>query len=296
MSAPQFVKPEKGEALRLLAVHAHPDDESSKGAASTAKYVSQGVEVMVVSCTGGERGDILNPAFTLGERSIFEVRKNEMNRAAEILGVQHRWLGFEDSGWPDGDPKPPLPIGCFAQLPLAQVNAPLVEIVREFKPHVITTYDENGGYPHPDHIRTHEVSMFAWENAADPEYDSKLEPWVAAKLYYHHGFSKVRVQAMHDACIELGIESPYQEWLDEWEDDDLTSDRVTTRIDCANWFDVREAALKAHETQIDPNGIWFAVPIDKMAEIWPTEDFELAFSRIGAIVKEDDLFTGLRGA
>ena len=296
MSAPQFVKPKKGEALRLLAVHAHPDDESSKGAASTAKYVSQGVEVMVVSCTGGERGDILNPAFTLGERSIFEVRKNEMNRAAEILGVQHRWLGFEDSGWPDGDPKPPLPIGCFAELPLAQVSAPLVEIVREFRPHVITTYDENGGYPHPDHIRTHEVSMFAWENAADPEYDSKLEPWVAAKLYYQHGFSKVRVQVMHDACIELGIESPYQEWLDEWEDDDLTSDRVTTRIDCANWFNVREAALKAHETQIDPNGIWFAVPNDKMAEIWPTEDFELAFSRIGAIVKEDDLFTGLRGA
>jgi mycothiol S-conjugate amidase len=101
---------------------------------------------------------------------------------------------------------------------------------------------------------------------------------------------------MHDACIELGIESPYQEWLDEWEDDDLTSDRVTTRIDCANWFDVREAALKAHETQIDPNGIWFAVPTDKMAQIWPTEDFELAFSRIGAIVDEDDLFTGLRGA
>jgi mycothiol S-conjugate amidase len=288
--------PAKDEPLRLLAVHAHPDDESSKGAASTAKYISEGVQIMVVSCTGGERGDILNPGFELGDRSIYEVRKDEMKRAAEILGVSHRWLGFEDSGWPDGDPKPPLPKGCFADLPLETVSAPLVEIVREFKPHVITTYDENGGYPHPDHIRTHEVSMFAWEQAANPNYKTDQEPWAAAKLYYHHGFSKLRVQTMHEACQDLGIDSPYQEWLDEWEDEDLVTDRVTARIDCANWFPIREAALKAHETQIDPNGSWFAIPNEKLIEIWPTEDYELAISRIGEIVEETDLFEGLRGA
>jgi mycothiol S-conjugate amidase len=294
MSEPQVVLPKPNEPLRLLAVHAHPDDESSKGAASTAMYVNQGVEIMVVSCTGGERGDILNPAFELGDRDITQVRREEMRSAAEILGVQHRWLGFEDSGWPDGDPKPPLPEGCFGDLPLETVAAPLVDIVREFKPHVITTYDENGGYPHPDHIRTHEVSMYAWEKAADPNFDAKGEPWVVAKLYYHHGFSKARTQAMHDACVELGIESPYKEWLDNWEDDDLVTDRVTARIHCADWFHIREAALTAHATQIDPK-TWFVIPQEKLIEIWPTEDYELALSRIGDIVKEDDLFMGLRG-
>lgn len=286
--------PLPNEPLRLLAVHAHPDDESSKGAASTAMYVNQGVEIMVVSCTGGERGDILNPAFELGDRDIAQVRREEMRAAAEILGVKHRWLGFEDSGWPDGDPKPPLPEGCFGALPIEEVSAPLVDIVREFRPHVITTYDENGGYPHPDHIRTHEVSMYAWEKAADPAFPAVGEPWAVAKLYYHHGFTKARTQAMHDACVELGINSPYKEWLENWEEDDMVTNRVTARIHCADWFNVREAALTAHATQIDP-ATWFVIPQEKLIEIWPTEDYELALSRIGDIVEEDDLFKGLRG-
>lgn len=286
--------PLPNEPLRLLAVHAHPDDESSKGAASTAMYVNQGEEIMVVSCTGGERGDILNPAFELGDRDIAQVRREEMRAAAEILGVKHRWLGFEDSGWPDGDPKPPLPEGCFGALPIEEVSAPLVDIVREFRPHVITTYDENGGYPHPDHIRTHEVSMYAWEKAADPAFPAVGEPWAVAKLYYHHGFTKARTQAMHDACVELGINSPYKEWLENWEEDDLVTKRVTARIHCADWFNVREAALTAHATQIDP-ATWFVIPQEKLIEIWPTEDYELALSRIGDIVEEDDLFKGLRG-
>jgi mycothiol S-conjugate amidase len=294
MSETQVQFPAPTEPLRLLAVHAHPDDESSKGSASTAMYVNQGVEVMVVSCTGGERGDILNPAFELGDRDISQVRRAEMQAAVEILGVQHRWLGFEDSGWPDGDPKPPLPEGCFAALPLEQVGKPLVDIVREFRPHVITTYDENGGYPHPDHIRTHEVSIYAWEKAADANFEAVGEPWAAAKVYYHHGFTKARTQVLHDACVELGIESPYQEWLDNWDDDDLATDRITACIHCADWFEVREAALTAHATQIDPS-TWFVIPREKLIEIWPTEEYELALSRIGDIVNEDDLFAGLRG-
>jgi mycothiol S-conjugate amidase len=100
---------------------------------------------------------------------------------------------------------------------------------------------------------------------------------------------------MHEACQELGIDSPYQEWLDGWEDEDSVTNRVTARIDCANWFPIREQALKAHETQIDPN-TWFVLPNEKLAEIWPTEDYELAISRIGEIVEETDLFEGLRGA
>ena len=157
-----------GEPLRLMAVHAHPDDESSKGAATMAKYVAEGVEVMVVTCTGGERGDILNPAVDTPENwaNITAMRVDEMARAAEILGVQHRWLGYVDSGLPQGDPLPPLPDGCFALADLDEAGAALAAVMREFRPHVVLTYDENGGYPHPDHIMTHQVTLRAVDLAA----------------------------------------------------------------------------------------------------------------------------------
>ena len=155
--------------LRLMAVHAHPDDESSKGAATLARYADEGYRVLVVTLTGGERGDILNPAMDLPEvhGRIADVRRDEMAKAAEILGVEHTWLGFVDSGLPQGDPPPPLPEDCFALAPLEVSTEALVRVVREFRPHVMTTYDENGGYPHPDHIRCHQVSVAAYEAAGD---------------------------------------------------------------------------------------------------------------------------------
>ena len=156
--------------LRLMHVHAHPDDESSKGAASTAMYVAQGVDVHVVTCTGGERGSILNPKMDRPDvlANITEIRRQEMERARDILGVRQDWLGFVDSGWPEGDPKPPLPEGCFGLVPVEEGAAPLVRLIRSFKPHVLTTYDENGGYPHPDHIMCHKVSMAAFERGRRP--------------------------------------------------------------------------------------------------------------------------------
>ena len=285
------------DKLRLMAVHAHPDDESSKGAATMAKYVAEGHEVMVVTCTGGERGDILNPAMERPDvkEHMSEIRKAEMAKAAEILGVQHRWLGFVDSGLPEGDPKPPLPEGCFALVPLEESAGKLVEVVREFRPHVIITYDENGGYPHPDHIRTHEVSVEAFDAAGDPDrYPDAGEPWTPLKLYYSHGFSKKRIVAMHEALLARGLESPYTEWLEKWDDSRPdNADRVTTRIECADFFETRDAALLAHATQIDPNSRWFAVPLDVQREVWPFEEYELARSLVDTTLPEDDLFSGI---
>ena len=159
------------DRLRLMCVHAHPDDESSKGAATMARYVDEGHEVLVVSCTGGERGDVLNPGLKNDVhilRDLAQVRRDEMAAARPILGVQHAWLGFVDSGLPEGDPLPPLPEGCFALEPCVTSEA-LVREIRRFRPHVVTTYDENGGYPHPDHIMCHDVSMAAVVAAGDPE-------------------------------------------------------------------------------------------------------------------------------
>lgn len=286
------------EKLRLMTVHAHPDDESSKGAATMAKYVAEGHDVMVVTCTGGERGDILNPAMERPDvaENMVEHRRAEMARAAEILGVQHRWLGFVDSGLPEGDPKPPLPEGSFAVVPL-EVSVPrLVAVMREFKPHVVITYDENGGYPHPDHIRCHEISVPAFEAAGDPDlYPEAGEPWTPLKLYYSHGFSRARMIAMHEALLARGLESPYTEWLERWtEDRGDIAHRVTTKIECGEYFEIRDAALMAHATQIDPKSRWFAVPLEVQREVWPYEDYELARSLVDTTLPEDDLFSGIR--
>ena len=286
------------EKLRLMAVHAHPDDESSKGASTMARYVAEGNDVMVVTCTGGERGSILNPAMDRPEvlENMAEIRREEMAAAAKILGIQHRWLGFVDSGLPEGDPKPPLPEGCFALVPLEVSTEALVRVIREFRPHVIVTYDENGGYPHPDHIRTHEVSMAAFDAAADPDqFPDAGAPWQTLKLYYSHGFLKAKMVAFHEGLLARGLESPYQEWLDNWDSNRRDNmERVTTQVPCGDYFEQGLEALRAHATQIDPTSRWFAVPLELQREVWPTEEYELVRSLVDTTLPEDDLFAGVR--
>jgi mycothiol S-conjugate amidase len=285
------------EQLRLMCVHAHPDDESSKGAATMAKYAREGVDVVVVTLTGGERGSVLNPAMDRPDvwANISEIRRVEMERAREILGVRQVWLGYVDSGLPEGDPLPPLPEGCFALVPFEDAVRDLVAVMRRERPHVVTTYDENGGYPHPDHIRCHQVTMAAFEAAGDPDrFPEAGEPWQPLKVYYNHTFHKQRLLVLHETMGHRGLESPYGEWLDRWTDKPEDAHRVTTRVPCAEHFPTRDAALIAHGTQIDPNGRWFACPIEVQQEVWPTEDFELARSLVESELPEDDLFAGIR--
>jgi mycothiol S-conjugate amidase len=289
------------EPLRLMAVHAHPDDESSKGAATMARYVREGVEVLVCTLTGGERGDILNKAMDRTEirANLAAVRRAEMDAAREILGVRQQFLGFVDSGLPEGDPLPPLPDGCFALEPLERAAEPLVRAVREFRPHVLLTYDENGGYPHPDHIKCHQVSVEAFEAAADPDrYEGCGEPWQPLKLYYFMTFHRARLMALHDDMILRGLDSPYADRLDEWLEEDKSASRprfeVTTRVPCGDYFEIRNQALIAHATQVDPEGGWFAVPTEVQRAAWPTEDYHLARSLVDSGTPEDDLFAGIR--
>ncbi|MGP6173698.1 mycothiol conjugate amidase Mca [Corynebacterium sp. A21] len=283
--------------LRLLAIHAHPDDEASKGAATMARYTAEGHRAMVLTCTGGERGDILNPAME--KPGVLEnlpaVRREEMSRAAAALGVEHVWLGHEDSGLPQGDPLPPLPEGCFALQDPRDIAREIVGVIRDFKPHVIITYDENGGYPHPDHLMVHEASMIAWEKAGEEGFaPDRGEPWAPLKLYYTHGFIRQRMQLFHDLLIREDKPSPYAPMLERWERNraDIMA-RVTTQVECASFFENRDEALRAHATQIDPAGAFFGTPVDVQRKLWPTEEFELAKTRVTTSLPEDDLFAGI---
>jgi mycothiol S-conjugate amidase len=287
-----------------MAVHAHPDDESSKGAATMARYVREGAEVLVCTMTGGERGDVLNPAMDRPEvkADMARIRREEMARAREILGVEQRFLGFVDSGLPEGDPKPPLPDGCFAAAPLAEAAAPLVRAVREFRPHVILTYDESGGYPHPDHIKTHQVTVEAFEAAADPDRypEAGGPPWQPLKLYYFASFHQAKYVALHEELLRRGLDSPYEKIFAEREERarkraelGIRELGITTRVGVADYLEIRDQALLAHATQIDPNSSWFACPLDVQRAAWPTEDYHLARSLVDTELPEDDLFAGV---
>ncbi|HHY07064.1 MAG: mycothiol conjugate amidase Mca [Lawsonella sp.] len=282
---------------RLLAIHAHPDDEASKGAATMARYSAEGHDVMVATLTGGERGSVLNSTIT--DPKIFEnlqeVRVAEMAKSAEILGVQHRWVGFVDSGLPEGDPLPPLPEGSFATLDVCDAVEPLVRLIREFRPHVLMTYDERGGYPHPDHIQTHKASMLAWHIAGNPQqFPDSGEPWAPYKFYYDRNLTKERFAAFHNEMVKRGMDSPYADLLSRWGKNRETGyDRVTTFVECADYFPHREAALKAHATQVDPGSSFFFAPIEIQQAAWPVENFELAATRVPVTVPENGLFTGI---
>jgi mycothiol S-conjugate amidase len=293
----------QGEAVRnsplaMVAVHAHPDDESSKGGATMAKYACEGIRVVVATFTGGERGDVLNPKLA-GDAELVanlaSVRRAEMAKAAEILGVEQRFLGFVDSGYPDGDPPPPPPAGSFAATAIEVAAVPLVELIREIRPQVLTTYDPTGGYPHPDHIQTHRVSIRALELAASEPFRPELgPPHAVAKVYFDQSLSFSRIQAVHKAMLARGIDSPYRAWLEEHADRRSKMRPTTTRVQVADYFQLRDSALRAHATQVDPDGWFFAMPREIERQVWPYEDFELAASSVAVQLPEADLFAGLR--
>jgi mycothiol S-conjugate amidase len=286
------------EPLVLLSVHAHPDDEASKGAGSVARYHAEGVRCVLVCCTGGEEGDILNPAMERPEvrERLPEIRREELARSAEIIGYDRVvMLGYRDSGMP-GTPANENP-ESFARSDTDEAIGRLVEVIRQERPQVVITYpDEQELYPHPDHLKVHDISIAAFDAAADPgRFPNAGDPWQPLKLYYSV-WSRARVVAQHEAFLEAGIESPFTE---RWFEADWTDDRITTRVPIREFFEVRVQALLAHATQIDPQSkYWFGLPHEVLAEIHPFDDYQLARSLVDAPTTgdslEDDLFSGVR--
>lgn len=289
-------KPSTSGPLSLLAVHAHPDDEASKGAATTARYSAEGVHTSLVTCTGGEAGDILNPAVDTPEvrAKLPDVRMQELRNAVEIIGYDTlHLLGYHDSGMPDTEhnERP----DNFANADNNEVVEKLVRIIRAEHPHVILTYDNSRFYPHPDHLKVHEVSVLAFDAAGDPQaHPDAGEPWQPAKLYYT-GFSKRRVLAMNEAFEKAGVESPFSERILQIEE---LPDDFTTLVDISGYGDVSRDALLAHRTQIDPESHWMSLMHEVTHEMLQYEDFAPARSLVDNGVAdgepETDLFAGIR--
>jgi mycothiol S-conjugate amidase len=278
----------------LMQVHAHPDDEASKGAGTTARYHAEGAHTVLVCCTGGEQGDVLNPAMDTPEvrADLHAVRMEELRRAAEIIGYDEVvLLGYKDSGMPDSEANHDP--ACFARADLDEAVGRLVAEIRRTRPQVVVTYgDDQRGYPHPDHLRVHEVSVAAFERAGDPDAHPEAgPPWQPLKLYYV-AWSRARMTALHEKFLELGLESPFDAaWFDRPSQDHL----ITTRVDVEPWVDLRREALLAHATQIDPaSPFWFGLPEDVARTVYPWEEFVLARSLVESEMPEDDLFAGVR--
>ena len=288
----------------LLTIHAHPDDESSKGAGTVARYHAEGVHTVLVCCTDGAEGEVLNPALDTPEvhADLAAVRRGELARATDIIGYDEVvMLGYRDSGMAGAESNSNP--DCFAAAPLDEATGRLVAIVRRTRPQAVVIYgDDQSGYPHPDHLRVHEAGLAAFRAAGDPDrYPDAGEPYQPAKLYYTV-FSGARFRAIHEKFEELGLESPFdEEWRSRW--DKMPEEVSTTRVDITEFTDVRRLALLAHATQVDPESkFWFGLPPEVMGTIHPHDDYRLALlgAPDGTVTEpewdgtvETDLFAGV---
>ncbi|MEV6982395.1 N-acetyl-1-D-myo-inositol-2-amino-2-deoxy-alpha-D-glucopyranoside deacetylase [Sphaerisporangium sp. NPDC051017] len=251
---------------RLMLVHAHPDDESSGTGATMAKYAAEGAQVTLVTCTLGEEGEIVVPdlAHLASDREdrLGEHRVGELEAACKALGVEdHRFLGgpgrWRDSGMMD-TPTNENP-RCFWRADLDEAAGELVEIIREVRPQVLVTYDENGFYGHPDHIQAYRVAWRAFELAADPSF-GEGEPWKIAKFYFTT-MAKSSMRRAAEAMREAGVE-----FFTEGNVDELPfgarDEAITTEIDARAHVSAKLDALRAHRSQVNLEDPWF-----KMSEI-----------------------------
>jgi LmbE family N-acetylglucosaminyl deacetylase len=274
--------------LTLMAVHAHPDDESSSTGGVFARYSDEGIRTVLVTCTNGEYGD--GPGRVKpGEDGhvpdeVAKTRLGELALACEHLGVDHlETLGYHDSGMSDWEYKDRPDVFCNVEL--TESVGRLVELFERYRPDVVITYADNGGYNHPDHLRAHEITVRAVE-ATD----------IPAKLYF---IARRRRdwERMRERMLAAGVEMPtppqrpqspeVQKAMEEMENS------ITTSVDTTDVADRKRAALSAHASQLNDSW-WLRFPPDAFAEVFGNETFIRARDRSGASVPEDDLFAGLR--
>ena len=293
--------------LCLMAVHAHPDDESLSGGIFP-RYADQGVRTVLVTCTLGEEGEIVDPTMDVEavRPRLGEVRTEELRCSVAALGIEHLYLlGYRDSGMA-GTPANANPL-AFTNVAVAVAAARLVAIVRAERPQVLVTYDEQGGYGHPDHIMAHRIAVAAYEGAGDPERfpvaPGEPGPWQPSKLYYI-AWPRERMQELMAELAARGLPNPFAD-----RDTSEAAERaeppseptfiqperaITTTIDVARYYDRKVASVACHRTQFSQDSFARGLPPDLARQVWSQETFILARSRVASSTPETDLFAGLR--
>jgi N-acetyl-1-D-myo-inositol-2-amino-2-deoxy-alpha-D-glucopyranoside deacetylase len=274
----------------LLAVHAHPDDECISMGGALARYAADGVRTILITCTDGAVGEISDPALATPD-NLAEVRSRELDASVGILKIARLVkLGYRDSGMA-GTPDNEHP-ESFAQANLAEAVERVVRVIREERPQIVVTYDENGGYGHPDHIRSHLVGVAAFHAAGDPtEFPNAGPAWSPDKLYYV--VTPQSAVARFAALIEeSGLDSPWATRSAEGTADlprfGVDDERVTTRLDVSDYISVKRASMLAHRTQLGADMWFLKLPEGLFARMFATEFFECVSGPVAP--PEDDLF------
>jgi N-acetyl-1-D-myo-inositol-2-amino-2-deoxy-alpha-D-glucopyranoside deacetylase len=291
---------------RLMLVHAHPDDETIGNGVTMARYVGEGAHVTLVTCTLGEEGEVLVPGLAHlaadQDDQLGQHRIGELATAMEAIGVRdHRFLGgpgrYRDSGMM-GLPTNDRP-DCFWQADLDEAAGFLVEVIREVRPQVLVTYDDNGGYGHPDHIQAHRVAMRGAELAAEPAF-GRGEPWQVTKIYWNaipETVLREGIRAVREAGDETFFEGMDPD-TDEMPSFVMPDDMITTRVDGMDLVDAKMAAMRAHATQITVDGPFFALSDNLGNKVWGVEYYRLVRGELGTERddegREADLFAGIR--
>jgi mycothiol conjugate amidase Mca len=283
------------QPLTLMVVHAHPDDEAIGTGGTFARYAEEGVRTVLVTCTLGEEGEIVVPELDTEEnhQRLAEIRYEELQAAVEILHIQDlEILPYRDSGM-IGRPSNEHP-ECFNKADPVEATGRLVKLVRHYRPHVLVTYNEQGGYGHPDHLMAHAITVAAYDAAGDPaQFPMAGEPWTPLKLYYI-GFRRSLYLRAWEAMRERGHPTP----LDDPKFDPqrfVDDPRATTRIPIRPYLTQKIAALQAHRTQIRPDWPYLAILDDLREELLADEHFVRINSRVAVPEGEEcDLFAGIR--
>jgi N-acetyl-1-D-myo-inositol-2-amino-2-deoxy-alpha-D-glucopyranoside deacetylase len=286
----------------LMAVHAHPDDEVFGTGGLLARYSREGVRTVLVTATRGEVGEIVDPDLDEAgkeavSKELGKVREKELRDSVAVLGVNElRFLEYQDSGMAGTEPN--TNPHSFHQANFDEAVKRVVKLIREFQPQVIVTYNEWGGYGHPDHVQAHRVTVAAFHAAGEPRFypDLELPAWKPSKLYYTLVPKSLFSQAAKMAK-ELNIDGPWNN--PEFDAAAIMGDAdelVTTRIDSRQYFDVKKKALVAHKTQISPDNFMLKMPDEMMREGMGVESFHLAHGKLVVNPEtglEDDIFAGL---
>ncbi len=285
------------ERLAVMTVHAHPDDEVFATGGMLAQYAEQGVHTINVCCTGGEEGEIVDPALNTADiRSrLRDVRRGELEAAARVLGIETlEYLGYRDSGMAgtEANQNP----DCFHMSDPEEATGRLVRLVRKYRPHVLVSYDENGSYGHPDHIKAYQITGRTFDAAGDAsKYSDAGEPWQPKKLYMC-GRSVAQIDRWRAMAEELDLNIP---WLRTPPPPGsprrgIPDERITTRIDTLSFAERKLAALRCHRTQIAPEFFLFGVRPEVVLRAFDDEEYVRVCSTVDAPLPERDLLAGLR--